>query len=41
MSHIRLEADLLTAASGCELNLFFHNDVFEAGFTMMEPLLIL
>lgn len=40
LSYIPLDADQLAEASGCELNLFFHVDVFAGSFTKLEPLLI-
>ena len=41
LAHIPLDAGLLDSASGCELNLFFHTNRFEAEFTRLEPVLIL
>lgn len=40
LSHIPLAPEHLDRATGCELNLFFHNDSFAADFTAIEPLLI-
>jgi hypothetical protein len=41
LSHIPVDRELLDAALGCELNLFFHNDAFTADFSKLESLLIL
>ncbi|PCH75605.1 MAG: hypothetical protein COC12_00225 [Rhodobacteraceae bacterium] len=40
LSYIPIDPERLEAAWGCELNLFFHNDVFTADFSRIEPLLI-
>jgi hypothetical protein len=41
LSHIPLDSTRLDAASGCDLNLFFHSDQFTAEFLKFEPLQIL
>ena len=41
LTHMPLDPDKLESAGGCEVNLFFTGDGFEADFTQLEPLLIL
>ncbi|UWQ86111.1 hypothetical protein [Leisingera caerulea] len=40
LSHIPVDAELLTRSNGCELNLFFQTASFRATFRQLEPLTI-
>lgn len=40
LCHIPVDPALLGRATGCELNLFFHNDTLQGEFFRLEPLLI-
>lgn len=41
LAHMPLVADKLESAGGCELNMFFNSNAFDAEFVQLEPLLIL